>query len=87
MNDRRSPRRRGEIRGDDDERVGRLPDLVVAASRRPRKERAGCVTARHPEIWECPVPIANLVGYPRDSLSREALWGVIEEFVTHAGTD
>jgi uncharacterized protein len=33
------------------------------------------------------VPIANLVEVPRDSLSHEALRGVIEEFVTRAGTD
>ena len=31
--------------------------------------------------------IANLVEVPRDSLSHEALRGVIEEFVTRAGTD
>ena len=31
--------------------------------------------------------IANLVKVPRGSLSHEALRGVIEEFVTRAGTD
>jgi uncharacterized protein YheU (UPF0270 family) len=33
------------------------------------------------------VASANLVEVPRDSLSHEALRGVIEEFVTRAGTD
>jgi hypothetical protein len=33
------------------------------------------------------VAIANLIEVPRDSLSHEALRGVIAEFVTRAGTD
>ena len=40
-----------------------------------------------PEMEERSVASANLVEVPRDSLSREALRGVIEEFVTRPGTD